>query len=500
MKQNIEYSINPVVRYLDKAPENFTREDIVKYVIDNDIRIVNFRYVAADGRLKTLNFPISDRAYLESILTYGERVDGSSLFPYIDAQSSDLYVLPRYATAYRDPFAQIPTLGLICSYFTGDGKPLETSPEYTLRKAHQVFKESTGYRFEAMGELEFYIIADDDDCFPAEDQKGYHESTPYAKFEDFRTEAMKLIAQCGGKIKYGHCEVGNFTLNGKVFEQNEIEFLVSPVESAADQLLLAKWIIRTLAYQWGYDISFAPKITEGKAGSGLHFHTRIMDGDHSVMVKDGKLSDEAKRAIAGYMTCATALTAFGNGNPTSYFRLVPHQEAPTSVCWGDRNRSVLVRVPLGWTGNCDMAAIANGLPQNPQLKAADKQTVEMRSADCSADIHLMLAGLVTAARIGFEMDNALELAAQTYVDVNIHSKENEGKLNSLAQLPTSCAESADDLEKNRALFEKKGVFSPGLIDGTIARLRSYGDANIREEIAAHPEKMLDIVRKYNHCG
>ena len=90
-------------------------------------------------------------------------------------------------------------------------------------------------------------------------------------------------------------------------------------------------ILRTLAYDYGLDITFAPKITTGKAGSGLHFHTRMMKGDHSVMIKDGSLSDDARRAIAGYMQFASSLTAFGNTNPTSYFRLVPHQEAPTSV-------------------------------------------------------------------------------------------------------------------------------------------------------------------------
>ena len=131
------------------------------------------------------------------------------------------------------------------------------------------------------------------------------------------------------------------------------------MESAADQLMMAKWILRSLAYRHGLDITFAPKITTGKAGSGLHFHTRMMKGDRSVMIKDGSLSDDARRAIAGYMKFASSLTAFGNTNPTSYFRLVPHQEAPTSVCWGDRNRSVLVRVPLGWSVNRSMCALAN---------------------------------------------------------------------------------------------------------------------------------------------
>ena len=42
--------------------------------------MVNFMYPAGDGRLKTLNFVINNQAYLEAILTCGERVDGSSLF------------------------------------------------------------------------------------------------------------------------------------------------------------------------------------------------------------------------------------------------------------------------------------------------------------------------------------------------------------------------------------------------------------------------------------
>ena len=294
MSTALQYNINPLVSAIGKMPEEFTKEDIINFITANDIRVVNFRYIAGDGRLKTLNFPVSSLQYLDLILSFGERVDGSSLFSYIEAGSSDLYVIPRFSTAYIDPFAEIPTLGMLCSYFTKDGLPLESSPEYTLRKAHEEFKKTTGYTFEAMGELEFYVIYDDDNCFPSENQRGYHESTPFTKVEAFRTEAMKLISQVGGNIKYAHSEVGNFTLDGKVYEQNEIEFLVSPVESAADQLVMAKWILRTLAWQYGFDITFAPKITEGKAGSGLHFHTRIMNGEHSVMLKDGRLSDEAR--------------------------------------------------------------------------------------------------------------------------------------------------------------------------------------------------------------
>jgi len=341
MDSFLNYNINPVLVYLQKNPAEYTKKDIIKFIIDNGIRILNFRYIAADGRLKTLNFPVTSYQYLDTVLSYGERVDGSSLFPYIEAGSSDLYVIPRFSTAYLDPFAKIPTLGMLCSYFTKEGLPLDTAPENTLLKASRSFTQKTGFTFEAMGELEFYIVSDKPEHYLIPDQKGYHESEPFTKFEQFRCDLMNHIAQTGGQIKYGHSEVGNFTLENKIYEQNEIEFLVSPVEQAADQLVIAKWIIRNLAYRYGLDITFAPKIIADKAGSGLHFHTRIINHGNSVMIKDGKLSTDALTAIAGYMKCASSLTAFGNTNPTSYFRLVPHQEAPTNICWGDRNRSVL---------------------------------------------------------------------------------------------------------------------------------------------------------------
>ncbi|MBG9212245.1 glutamine synthetase family protein [Bacteroides fragilis] len=500
MNQELLMSPNRLVTFLQKPAAEFTKADIINYIQQNEIRMVNFMYPAADGRLKTLNFVINNASYLDAILTCGERVDGSSLFPFIEAGSSDLYVIPRFRTAFVDPFAEIPTLVMLCSFFNKDGEPLESSPEYTLHKACKAFTDVTGMEFQAMGELEYYVISEDDGLFPATDQRGYHESGPYAKFNDFRTQCMSYIAQTGGQIKYGHSEVGNFMLDGKVYEQNEIEFLPVNAENAADQLMIAKWVIRNLAYQYGYDITFAPKITVGKAGSGLHIHMRMMKDGQNQMLKDGVLSDTARKAIAGMMQLAPSITAFGNTNPTSYFRLVPHQEAPTNVCWGDRNRSVLVRVPLGWSAQTDMCALANPLESDSNYDTTQKQTVEMRSPDGSADLYQLLAGLAVACRHGFEIENALAIAEQTYVNVNIHQKENTDKLKALAQLPDSCAASADCLQKQRTVFEQYNVFSPAMIDGIISRLRSYNDATLRKDIQDKPEEMLALVSKFFHCG
>ena len=501
MNPKVFLSKNDLVRALDKPQQEFTRQDIISYIVDHDIEMVNFMYPAADGRLKTLNFVINDYQYLETILTLGERVDGSSLFPFISAGSSDLYVIPRYRTAFLDPFAEIPTVTMLCSFCDKDGKPLESSPEHTLHKACQEFTKATGLRFQAMGELEYYVISEDTGRFPATDQRGYHESAPFAKYNDFRTLCMSYIARTGGQIKYGHSEVGNFTLDGTVYEQNEIEFLPVDAEEAADQLSLAKWVIRNLAFREGYDVTFAPKITTGKAGSGLHIHMRMVDaqGNNHMLDDQRRISDEARMAIAGLMKLAPAITAFGNTNPTSYFRLVPHQEAPTNVCWGDRNRSVLVRVPLGWTAEADMCAAVNPGESTPaEVDPTQKQTVEIRSADGSADVYQLLAGLAVALRYGFEFENALELADKTYVDVNIHDPKNEARLNSLESLPVDCASSADALEAVRDVFESHGVFSPGMIDGILEKLRSY-DPQDAAEAKANPAKMQEMVEKYFYC-
>lgn len=499
--ENFLLNANPLVGFLQKPTQAFTKADIIRYIAERNIRMVNFLYPAGDGRLKTLNFVITDLAYLDTLLTCGERVDGSSLFRFIDAAGSDLYVVPRFSTAFVDPFAEAPTLCLLCSYFDKDGRPLASSSEQILLKAAQAFREVTGMEFEAMGELEYYVIKPDEERYPAVDQRAYHESAPFAKTNAFRAKCMMAIAQTGAQIKYGHSEVGNFAQDGLVYEQNEIEFLPVPVREAADQLVIAKWIIRNLAYEEGLDVTFAPKITAGKAGSGLHVHMRIMrDGENRMLDASGVLSDDARRLIAGLMDLAPALTAFGNKNPTSYFRLVPHQEAPTNVCWGDRNRSVLVRVPLGWTSDADMCRAANPLERPAHYDTRGKQTVEIRNADGSADVYQLLAGICVAARHGFEMPDALDVARSTYVDVNIHAAEQAALTERLAQLPDSCAASADCLEARRVVFEERGVFSPASIDGVTAELRSFEDRTLRAEVADRPREIAALVARFFHCG
>lgn len=494
-----EITMNPnlLVQFLKKPAANFTKNDIIRYCEENEIQMVNFRYVAEDGKLKTLNFVINSREHLNTILTAGERVDGSSLFSFIEAGSSDLYVIPRYRTAFRNPFSDTPAIDILCSFYDSQGQPLESAPENVLRKAHELFRKETGCTFKSLAELEYYVISDvEEDRYPGVDQKGYHESEPFAKWECLRREALVYIAQAGGKVKYGHSEVGCFIENGKLYEQHEVEFLPMPADEAVEQLIVAKWIVRMLGYQYGVEISYAPKITVGKAGSGLHFHMMIEKAGKNVTFENGKLSDMSRKMIAGILESAGALTAFGNTIPVSYLRLVPHQEAPTYICWGDRNRSVTVRVPLGWIGAHQMIVDANPVEAGNKFPEIDKQTFEYRVGDGSADPYLLVAGLIVTALRGIRSQNSLQMAEKLYADVNIFSDAFKERLNTLEQLPTSCFDSADVLAAKRAVFEADGIFPKRMLDSIIAKLKTFDDKGLNEKILNDHEATAKLVHKF----
>jgi len=112
----------------------------------------------------------------------------------------------------------------------------------------------------------------------------------------------------------------------------------------------------------------------------------------------------------------------------------------------------------------------------------------------------LFASLAVAARYGFELENALEVAKNTYVDVNIHKDENRKVLDSLKALPDSCSASAECLAKQREVYEAKGVFTPAMIDGIMKGLASYNDGSLRAEIGNNEQAILDLVETYFHCG
>ena len=502
----IRLHANPLVRELGKMPEDFQREDLLDIIERRGITSIRLRYPAHDGRLKELKIPVLNYHQIECILAEGERVDGSNIFKgMIDPASSDLYVVPIYSTAFLDPFSEN-TLSVFCRFFDKSGKPAPTACDNILANSALSLTKSTGIELYAMGEVEFYLMFAPSGLFPAQPQSLYHEAAPFSKTSAVVDEIMLTIAQITGSVKYCHSEVGNITeirseqpeIDGKRMEQYEVEFLPAPIEKAARDILLAKWVIRCVAMKHGYNASFAPKLDEGDAGSGLHIHLSFFkDGKQQVVDGKGRLTETSRKIIAGLLTLAPSLTAFGNTVPSAYLRLVAHQEAPTLVCWGKGNRSALVRVPLGWqnVGNLDQKA-------NPEqietfVRDFERQTVEFRVPDGSADVYLLLAAMCVAAEHGLTMKNGLQVAQDLYVVGNISKIADQ-----LESLPQSCFESAKALEKNRKIFER-GAFPKTAIDFAIKRLLDKKDKNMNLKLSqlSNKDRLLEarkIMYRYMH--
>lgn len=497
---------SPLEQYLNKSRYEFTRSDILKYVKENSIKFFTFHYTGLDGKLKDLKLPLVDLQDAEKLLAGGERVDGSNLFRgLVDASGSDLYVVPVFSSAFLNPFIEN-SLDFMCRYFDKFGNIADFTPDNALQKAYSELKKETGIELYALGELEFYLIGPaDTDLYPSSRQTGYHQSAPFTKMGGALTEMLEEIAKITGRVKYAHSEVGVIEkvrsflpeLSGKRAEQFEIEFLPKPIDEMADDLIIGKWLIRNIAYKRGLLATFTPKIEEGIAGNGLHFHFELRKSNKNIMVNENGLSDEAMKLIGGIVHHGRSLSAFGNTVASSYLRLVPNQEAPTRICWSDLNRSTLIRVPLGWQGLENLASKINPQDKTFYESYEGRQTVELRSPDGSAFIHALLAGVCLAVRSGLKSKNSIEIAKKAYMSGNAFSEESN--MVNMDKLPSSCVEGASTLEECREFYEEGNTFQSGLLDFYIELLKSENDKEMNMMLGDLPaDDRLNETRKIMH--
>lgn len=484
-----------VATILGISPKNLQRSDLLNFINQNHIKRITFLYTAGDGRLKQLIVPVNSMNYAERILAAGERVDGSSLFKgMVGTSSSDLYVVPVYASAFIDPFDD-KSICFLCRFLDKDEKLAAFCPDNILMRAARDLKQKHNYDLWALGELEFYLIGEqEEELYPMPVQAGYHESGPFSRYLDVVKEILEIISDITAHVKYGHAEVGtikqvdsqNQIIDGKYAEQFEVEFLPAPIEWAADYLSLAKYIVRNVAAQYDLVATFAPKLESGYAGTGLHFHVELLRDNNNVMTNaDGELSSVAKQAIGGLLRFAPSLTAFGNTIAASHLRLVPGQESPTRLFWSDFNRSALIRVPLGWRHGEDMASVINHRLKDKYISPFKRQTVELRSADGSAFVHLLLAGLTMAISYGLDHGEvSLKLANKRYVGPETKAVDD------IPELPPSCYQSAQYLKEESDLY--KGVIPEYILKHVCDLLEAEGDENLTEALNNLPENEREL--------
>ncbi len=313
--------------------------DILDKAKKDNVKFVQLQFTDLHGMMKSVTITAEK---LSESLEKGTWFDGSSIEGFTRICESDMFLKPDPSTYAVIPWENTEkrTARLICDVYTPEGKPFEGDPRWILRRA-MAEAEKMGYEYNVGPELEFFLFKMGEDGKPlAHDSAGYFDYNPRDKATDVRKEIVYSLESMGLEVEMIHHEVAP--------GQHEIDFKYGNALLQADRCMAFKHAVKSIANKHGLHASFMPKPIFGENGSGMHVHQSLFsDGKNIFFDRDDKykLSAIAKSFIAGQMKHIKGMSCVLSPTVNSYKRLVPGYEAPVYICWAQRNRSALVRIP-----------------------------------------------------------------------------------------------------------------------------------------------------------
>jgi gamma-glutamylputrescine synthase len=141
---------------------------------------------------------------------------------------------------------------------------------------------------------------------------------------------------------------------------------------ACDHALGLKRLVRMVAENHHLHATFMAKPYEEYAGSGMHVHISMLDGNGNNLFAqaDGEDSPLLHRALAGMITLMPASMALLAPNVNAFRRFQPGMYVPTQASWGHNNRTVALRIPCGEPENHRVEYRVAGADANPYLVVA----------------------------------------------------------------------------------------------------------------------------------
>ena len=320
-----------------------TRDEIMHTIKEKNVNFFRLQFVDIFGFLKNIALPLSQ---IEKALDGKIMFDGSSIEGFVRINESDMYLKPDY-----DSFVVLPwrekdgsnAARIICDVYKPDGTPFVGCPRNNLKRVLAEAKK-LGYTMNVGTEAEFFLFRKDADgraTTITDDVTGYFDVEPDDSGIDCRRKIIKTLEAMGFEIEASHHEVAE--------GQHEINFKYADALTAADNTVTFKWVVRSIASEFGLHATFMPKPVFGINGSGMHTNQSLfnLDGTNAFYDEKGplELSQVAYKYIAGIMKNAKGFCAVTNPLVNSYKRLVAGYEAPVYVAWSASNRSALVRIP-----------------------------------------------------------------------------------------------------------------------------------------------------------
>jgi glutamine synthetase len=403
------------------------REFVLRTLEERDINFVRLWFTDVLGMLKSVSVAPAE---LEDAFVDGIGFDGSAIEGFTRVYESDMIAVPDPATFQVFPFEAGGGGGevarMFCDLRLPDGSPSWADPRHVLRRTLAA-AAAKGFTFYTHPEIEFFLLsevpADGTPPVPV-DAGGYFDHTSHTLARDFRRDAVLALEQVGISVEFSHheCAPG----------QQEIDLRYADALTTADNIMTFRHVMREMAISHGVRATFMPKPFTDQAGSGMHTHLSLFQGEQNAFCDAADpmgLSELGRSFVAGLLTHAREWTAVTNQWVNSYKRLFPQPlpgqitEAPAHVSWGHRNRSALVRVP------------AYGKPTSAR--------VEVRSPDPACNPYLAFSMLLAAGLRGIEQ--GYELATATEDDVRALSDAERGAAG-YESLPTNLAEALSAME------------------------------------------------------
>ena len=445
-----------------------TNEQILKFVKDQSVEMVDFKVVDLIGRWHHVTIPASQLS--RSTFSDGIGIDASSYPGYKKVAAGDMRIIPDSTTCIIDRFPDLRTLSILCDIIEPDGKPYVRYPRNVARRAEQYMASIKKGVALFSPELEFHVFdeiryssdvnqasyyLDSAEAFwntgrlenpnlgyKIPSQAGYHGIPPADSTFNLRSKLIKLIGESGIPVKYHHHEVGA--------AQVEIEVLHDTLLASADAVMLMKYLIKNIACQSRKVATFMPKPLYQEAGNGMHVHQYLSDGKISLFYhKDGYagMSQLGLNYVGGLLKHGPALLAFTSPSSNSYKRLIPGYEAPVNLFFAAGNRTAAVRIPM--------------YDINKQ-----RARIEFRPPDATCNPYLALSAMLMAGLDGIE--NQIDPTAEGFGPFEIEIAEMpEEERAGIKALPSSLQDALSALRDDHDFLLKGKVFTEDLIDAWI---------------------------------
>ncbi len=460
-----------------------TPREVLALIRQREVTTVDLRFMDFPGVWQ--HFAIPADALTEETFEDGVGFDGSSVVGWRAINEADLLVVPQPETALIDPFAERPTLAMICNIHDPITRQDYTRDPRNIARKAVSYMRSTGLADDCRiaPELEFFIFDDvrfdqngheafyhvdsvEGDWnrgraegpnlgYKAGSGLGYFPVPPTDSLADLRTEMALMMHECGLPTAAHYHEVAT---GG----QSEIDLVESPLVEAADRLMLAKAIIRNVARRHRKTATFMPKPLHGDNGSGMHTHFGLWKEGSPVLAGNryADLSDFGLYAIGGLLKHAPALCAFANPTTNSYKRLIPGFEAPTKLAYSRRNRTAIVRIPVYSPG-----------PRS--------RRIEFRGPDAAANPYLLFSAMLMAALDGIQT----KASPGDPLDKDIYDLQPE-ELANVPSTPRSLEASLEALRADREFLLRGDVFTEDVLDTWVWYKQSHEVEALRQR--PHP--------------